>query len=203
MSALKESTTKKLSIGGAVVAAILASSCCIGPLVLAGLGVGAAGAFGGIGAYRPYILAVAAMLLGGGFYFTYRRKEGAHGDACGCERPKAARAGKLGLWVATVMVGLFAVAPSLIAKAYNAGATRPTAAETTSTASAIILVRGADCEACAGHLKDALRKAGGFHDLSLDTKTQRIRVTYEPAPARLEAYVRAIDDLGYEAEIVR
>jgi hypothetical protein len=44
---------KGLSIGAAVLAALAASSCCIGPILLAALGLGGAGLFAGIAAYRP------------------------------------------------------------------------------------------------------------------------------------------------------
>src|SRR5579875_1214121 len=98
MSQENEARAKKLTLGGAVLAALAASSCCIGPLILAALGIGGAGAFAVIGAYRPYILGVTAVLLAGGFYLTYRkpRASAVGGDACGCEQPspKAGRAGK-------------------------------------------------------------------------------------------------------------
>src|SRR5258708_3709479 len=151
-----------LTLGGALLAAIAASSCCIGPLVLAALGVGGAGAFATLASYRPWILGVTGILLGAGFYLTYRKE----GDACECEQPKAARAGKVGLWIATVMVVLFATAPTLIAKFFDAqrSAIDPSA----HTASVVIRVEGADCEACAAHMRGALQKVGGFHELTLD-----------------------------------
>src|SRR5436853_378029 len=61
--------------------------------------------------------------------------------------------------------------------------------------------RRIDCEACAVHLRGALAKVGGFHDLEMDIANQQIRIRYEPAPGRLEAYVAAIDKLGYEAAL--
>lgn len=70
--ATAEERAKRLSIGGAVLAALAASSCCLGPLLLAALGVGSAGAIAGLAAYRPYLLAGTALLLAVAFYFTYR-----------------------------------------------------------------------------------------------------------------------------------
>src|SRR5260221_14472583 len=102
MSATQLDSAKKFTLGGAILAAVAASACCIGPLVLAALGIGGAGAFAALGAYRPYILAGTAVLLAGGFYLTYRKPRAAvEGDACGCEKPKASRAGRIGLWIAT------------------------------------------------------------------------------------------------------
>jgi copper chaperone CopZ len=66
---------------------------------------------------------------------------------------------------------------------------------------AFVIVQGMDCEACAVHIREALIRAGGFHDLRLDLPKQTVTITYEPAPGRLEAYVKAINDLGYEASL--
>jgi copper chaperone CopZ len=201
MSDAKEVRAKKLSIGGAVVAAIAASSCCVGPLILAALGIGGAGAFAALRAYRPYILGVTAALLAAGFYFTYRKPKAAVGDACGCEKP--GRAGKSGLWIATGMVVVFAAAPNLLACLSRHGGQEQTVATTSGMPieHAVIRVEGMDCEACATHIRGALAKADGFHHLSVDLKGRTITVDYESAPGRLQAYVAAINDIGYEASI--
>jgi mercuric ion transport protein len=199
LSKENEARAKKLTLGGAVVAAIAASSCCIGPLILAALGIGGAGAFATIAAYRPYILAATAALLAGGFYLTYRKPKVAAGDACGCESPmpKANRAARVGLWIATALVVVFAAAPPLLAAVSQARPVPVAAGQ--KVGQTVISVQGLDCEACAAPIRTALTKVGGFHDLKLDLKAQTVAVTYEPAPGRLQAYVAAINGLGYEA----
>lgn len=197
---MNESGARKLSLTGAVLAALAASSCCLGPLVLAGLGLGGAGALAALSSYRGPILGVTAALLAAGFYLTYRKPRAAAGDACGCEVPRANRAGKVGLWLAAALVAVLVASPNVLARVYAAGQRSPTAA-TAATQTAIVLVQGADCEACAAHLRSALGKVGGLHELTLNVATQSATVTFEPAPGRLDAYVAAIDDLGYEARI--
>ena len=202
MSQETEARAKKATLAGAVLAAIAASSCCIGPLILAALGIGGAGAFATLGAYRPYILGVTAVLLAGGFYLTNRRPKLAEGgDACGCEspRPKASRAARFGLWIATALVVVFAAAPPLLAAVSHRAAAPVTAGQ--HLEQAVLAVQGLDCEACAAPIRTALTKVGGFHDLKLDLKTQAVTVSYEPAAGRLQAYVTAINDLGYEASV--
>jgi len=197
-----QSRARKLSLGGAVVAAIAASSCCIAPLILAAFGVAGGGALAAFAEYRPYLLAVTFVVLGIGFYLTYRKPKAVAGDACGCERPKAGRGARIGLWVATVLVVLFAAAPSLIGVAQDAFGTAPAfAAAGAPTEQARLRVDGMTCESCAVHVKEALTKVGGFHDLTLDLPGKNITVTYEPAPGRLEAYAVAIQGLGYAATL--
>jgi mercuric ion transport protein len=182
------------------VAALAASSCCLGPLFLAALGLGGAGATAAVAAYRPCLLALTAVLLGAGFYLTYRRSR-VTVDACGCERPRANRMGRIGLWTATGVVVLVAAAPPLLAK--WADLTRPhvRTQANASLASATFDVHGIDCAACAAPIRKALARAGGFRDLELDVPKQAVRVTYEPAPGRVAAYVAAMDDLGYETKV--
>jgi len=102
------------SVGGAIVAAFAASLCCLGPLLFAALGLGGAGLLVKFEAYRPYFAALTLVLLGAGFYLTYRRSgltpaTSTAGVACDCELPKANRFGRVMLWVATVVVaGLLA-----------------------------------------------------------------------------------------------
>ena len=65
----KESAAGSLAGLGAITSlgAIAGSSCCVLPLVLAGLGAGSA-AFGGLeflATYQPYIFGAAALLLAG------------------------------------------------------------------------------------------------------------------------------------------
>ena len=102
------------SIGGALAAAFASSLCCLGPLLLGGLGLGGGALLARVDAYRPLLATLTVALLGAGFYFTYRsRRPVPGGDAaattCDCQLPRANRLGRLVLWLATIAVaGLLA-----------------------------------------------------------------------------------------------
>ena len=188
-------------MGAALLAALAASSCCLGPVILAALGLGGAGVFAGVAAYRPLLLGVTAVFLGVGFYLSYRKPKVVQGDACGCERPKAGRLPRILLWVATVVTLLVAAAPPLLAKL---SAPKDPMGQTPASgpvATAAIRVDGIDCEACAAPIRKALVGAGGFNDLKLDVPTKMVTVSYVPGPGRPDIYLKAIDDLGYEAKL--
>jgi mercuric ion transport protein len=79
------SPVTSLSIGG-LSAAMLASVCCIGPMVFVALGAGfgatgfwagTAGVLKGLLPYRPAFISLTILLLGIGFYLTYRKPESA------------------------------------------------------------------------------------------------------------------------------
>jgi mercuric ion transport protein len=108
--------TRALSLGGAITAALAASACCIGPLLLALLGIGGAGALIALEPYRPAFAAVTLTLLGAGWYLTYRTpaKTSATNDECGCELPRANKAGERMLWLATGLVAVALLFPYLV-----------------------------------------------------------------------------------------
>src|SRR2546428_12852430 len=89
-----------LTVAGAVVSGLLASVCCIGPLLLAVLGIGGAGLLARFDSYRPAFTAATFALLGMGFWLAYRKPNMIEGDACGCGQPKANRLGRPLLWSA-------------------------------------------------------------------------------------------------------
>jgi mercuric ion transport protein len=91
-----------------ITSAFLASICCVGPLLFALLGVGGAGLLLKLGPYRLHFMALTFALLGIGFYLTYRWPKTAPlaegSDACACPAPRAHRASKIMLWIATLLV---------------------------------------------------------------------------------------------------
>jgi mercuric ion transport protein len=102
----------KLLSAGAVASAVAASVCCLGPLVLALLGLGGGALLLRFEPYRPYLLAATALFLGGGFYLTYRRppvEECAPGSTCA--HPSSRNGQKIALWIVTAIVVLAAAFP--------------------------------------------------------------------------------------------
>jgi mercuric ion transport protein len=99
-----------VAAAGSVVSGILASACCIGPLVFVMLGISGAAFAQRFEPFRPYLLLVTYGLLGGAFYLTYR-PQAACGPGEACETPRASRFGKAMLWVATIVVILATTFP--------------------------------------------------------------------------------------------
>lgn len=95
-----------LLAAGGIVAALGASSCCILPLVL--FGVGASGAWIGnltaLAPYQPLFVAIAVAFLTFGFWRVYRQPKAACTDGSSCASPGSSRVAKIGLWTAAVLV---------------------------------------------------------------------------------------------------
>lgn len=109
-----------LSVGG-LSAALLASVCCIGPLVFAAIGVGVgvtgfwavtAGVLKGLLPYRPAFIVLTILLLGIGFYRAYRKPESgrcATGEVCAQGSPKSRN--RTWLWITASLALVLVLAP--------------------------------------------------------------------------------------------
>ena len=88
---------------GGVLGALLASSCCVVPLVLVTLGVSGAwiGNLTAMEPYKPIFAAVALLFIGLGFWQVYFRARRACADGSYCARPQSSRITKVALWFAT------------------------------------------------------------------------------------------------------
>ena len=87
---------------GGVIAAVIASVCCIGPVVLALIGISSIGLFSMLEAYRSYLIGLTVVLLGFAFYFTYRKREVKCEDGS-CKVQSSSLWNKIGVWCATLI----------------------------------------------------------------------------------------------------
>ena len=186
-----------------VIAAGLASLCCIGPLVAVGLGLGAFGAAAFFESVRPYLLVVTVALLGTAFYLTYRKQpqEQCADGTCAVMPPRKSQ--KLALWLATAIVLPLAAFPYYSAlfwaDAASASVTvfagKPADGDWTV---AVFDIEGMTCAGCAASIRTTLDQVAGVStaEVSFDSKTAR--VTYHASHVSVEQLVTAISELGYE-----
>lgn len=97
---------KRLVAAGGLVGAILASSCCIAPLLLITLGVSGAwmGNLTALAPYQGYFIAATLVFLGAGYWYVYFKPKKDCDDDSYCASPQSDRVVKLALWLATALV---------------------------------------------------------------------------------------------------
>lgn len=111
---------QSLLAAGGLIGALAASSCCILPLVLFGLGVSGAwiGNFTRLAPYQPIFIAATLVCLGAGVWLVHRASTRACADGDACARPLPNRLVKTALVVATILVaaalGIDLLAPLLL-----------------------------------------------------------------------------------------
>jgi mercuric ion transport protein len=108
---------QRLMAAGSLLGALAATSCCILPLVLFGIGVSGAwiGTFTQLAPYQPFFLAATIACLAYGYWLVYRSSKVECAKCEPCARPLSNWLVRLGLIVATVLavaaIGFNLVAP--------------------------------------------------------------------------------------------
>ena len=201
---------EKLGVGkprwgvlGAVVTALLASLCCVGPLVLVLLGVGGAW-MSGLAVFQPYrvyLMIASAGFLGYAFYRTYRSAEEqdcAPGSYC-TDRPHRRRT-KIVLWAATAVVAiLFAlpyVMPPFVARR-NADSTEVSM----STVQATLRVENMTCSGCVATVTRVLSGLDGVRDVKVTLDPPKAVVLYDSSKLGPEDLTRATARAGYPSAL--
>jgi copper chaperone CopZ len=212
---------EKSVVGGAVVAAFLASLCCIGPLLFILLGVSAFGAATYFEAARPFLMGGAVLLLAAAFYWIYfKRGEATCAPGEACATKPVSRAGRMGLWVATLAVLAFAALPYFAGPlAAKIGSKKPATeqdeqeaccvAQRSGSTAAVPLtpadgmetttfkVAGMTCVSCEATIKLALERTPGVRRAEVSYDRGEAVVEYDPHKTTPAALRDAINGTGY------
>ena len=110
---MSQEQTGRLPLIGGVIAAIAASLCCVGPLVLVMLGVGGAwvGNLALLEPFRPYFLGAAVIALFFAWKKIYRAPTAACTPGSLCAMPQTNLVYKLLFWLVAVLVALALIFP--------------------------------------------------------------------------------------------
>lgn len=180
----------------ALLSAGLASVCCIGPLVVTGLGLGSLGLAAGLAHYRPLFLALTALILAVGFYLAYRKRPVVCVDGR-CELQSVSRTMKAALWTVAALAMGVASFPNWSARVLAGGsAAAPAGARTIS-----LKVSGMYCAACTVSIRQSLEKVPGVHSASVDFDTAKATVVTN-AKVDTAAVLKAVATAGYKAVVV-
>lgn len=114
----------KVSMAGGLIAAFLASLCCIGPLLFGALGVGVgvtgfladtAGFLKVLLPYRLVFIGLAGFLLGLSFYLAYRTPGGTCPSGVTCDSALSKPANPVLLWIITTFATALVLSPYWLA----------------------------------------------------------------------------------------
>ncbi|MDX6770166.1 MAG: mercuric transporter MerT family protein [Elusimicrobiota bacterium] len=187
---------KKLVGLTALASAGLASVCCLGPLVVTGLGLGSLGLAAGLIRYRPFFLTLTGVVLAVAFYLTYRKRSVACADGS-CELRSGSRTMKTGVWIVAAFAAALATFPSWSGRliSVRSGAV-PAGARVLS-----LRILGMDCEACTVAIKRSVEKVPGVLSAEIDF-AGRLAAVVSDGRADPEAVIRAVSAAGYKAELL-
>lgn len=220
---LKEKTV----LGGAVVAAFVASLCCILPLLFVVLGISSLGLGAVFEPFRPFMMGGAVILLALAYYWIYFKQDKSVSCAPGeaCETKPASRASRIGLWLATFAVVLFAFTPYITSAIANrvtsrepevitsdddcclrdksskpgnaAGADNQIPANTKQVTFTVI---GMSCATCEPAVRIALEKTPGVKRAVVSYEKSSAVVDYDPKQTTPETLREVINGTGYKVK---
>jgi mercuric ion transport protein len=101
-----------LGMVGAFGSAVIASLCCIGPLVLLSLGIGGAwtSSLTALAPYRPYAIVLVVMALGFAFYQLYLQPSSCE-IGKPCAHPRVLFVQRVVFWVVAILILLMLTFP--------------------------------------------------------------------------------------------
>jgi copper chaperone CopZ len=180
-----------------ILSAILASTCCVGPLLLVAIGVGSGAAL--VGRYHWFFLIGGIAVLTWAWAKYLREK-----TICDCEHKSMGgrRSGMLALLISTVLVLGFAglnISRYVFASAPLAAQTQMHLANGLNRI--VVSVEGLSCVTCEIPVRHALRRIDGVKSAHVSAGTKTATVDYEPAKTNPEQLVTAINSTGYRVEL--
>lgn len=180
-----------------ILAVLLASICCIGPLLLIAIGLGGGAVF--VGRYHWFFLIGGFVVLTWAWAKYLREK-----TLCDCEHKpmEGRRSGMITLLLVTVLVLGFAGLN--ISRYVFAGTPVPTSEQTqlaNGLNRVVIPVEGMTCATCEIAVRHALRRIDGVKSTEVSAANNTAIVDYEPAKTNPEQLVAAINSTGYRASL--
>ncbi len=197
---LKEENKGRLGLIGAIAAAVAASLCCLGPLILLALGVSGAwiGNLAAMEKYRPIFISVTLGLLGFAFYRVYRKS----GEACEpgshCASPKAGRFNEIALWIVTVLVlGLLATPYAVGYLSSGSRAAVQGSQIVAETRQVTLAVQNMTCAGCVPTVTSSLKGVEGILELRVTLEPPEAIIVYDPDKVDVEKMIIATSNAGY------
>jgi copper chaperone CopZ len=172
----------------AIFSSLIASLCCIGPVVAALLGIGTFGFLTALETFRPYLTILSIALIGAAFYLSYRMRKKCADGSCETVRRPSIR----GVWIGSILVvGLlafpylsFSQDPVVIPKA------------------AVISVKGMTCAGCEKLVESVVGKLDGVSAVHASASEGKINVVIDSTKISLPSIITTLDrETPYKASI--
>ncbi|MEJ5996627.1 mercuric transport protein MerTP [Pedobacter sp. Du54] len=188
-----------------LVAAAMASLCCILPMfaIIGGVGGSSATYFSWAEPYRPYIIALTIVLFGLAWYNMLQKKAIKKAE-CGCEEEAKGFMNSKGfLLIVTVISGLLITFPYYSDLLYA----KPVAAVTVGQsqkrlATARLSIQGMSCAGCTSHIDGGLKGISGISRSMTSFEKAMTEVSYDPDSISTDSISKKIRQIGYRNNII-
>ena|SRR3972149_7440679 len=199
----------KLLSGGGIITALLASLCCITPVlaVLGGLG-GIATTFSFLEPLRPHLIGLTVIVLGYAFYKAYKPKKNTDID-CACEGETNGKKvsfinSKKFLWIITAISALLITFPYYSKVLFPAAKENVVIVQSDNIVKAEIHIEGMTCTSCENYVDFALKSEAGVIKESSSYKTGIAKVEFDKTKVTEDQLKKAIEEkVGYKVKEIK
>ncbi len=200
-SFLRRFLDQKLAVAGSIGIALASSLCTIGPILFASLGLGSFAAASWFSAYRPFLLAAAALTLGASIYFEFSKNRIAAQCLLDERRFKLQKASRITLIGAITVSLLLALFP-YYRQPFIVHRSDPLNTSSTSTTlkTVTIHVRGISCDVTAANCKNKLLKRPGVIGARIDYKTGLATIQFDPKKTSSQKLKFEITRAGFQTK---
>jgi len=182
-----------------LISALVSSVCCVGPALLAFLGLfGFAG--GAFSRYHWYFIAAGVIGVAVAWWQYSREKKQLHALGSRMRNEGTTRI-ILALSTAVIVVVLGFSTYPLLARQCARTPSGDSQASVASLKSMTIPVSGMDCAMCAYPIKARLHDLPGVGKVDVDVPNGRVSVSYDPSRVKPEQLLTAINSTGYKASL--
>jgi len=186
-----------------LLSALMASACCLPPLLLLAFSIGSATAGAALARYHWWFLGAGVILLTVSWVLFVRERRSCKTDCC--KRPVNTRLTIASLIFGTLVVGGFAanaIYPYLgLAEKTEAKIERAVAREPSSQI-AVIPIEGMTCITCEVHVEKVLTSHPGIKSADASTTNANAVVAFDPAQTTIQDIAAAIQSqTGYQAKL--
>ena len=200
-------TKTKRGLSAAILAAIAASVCCVGPLVLLALGVGGAwvGSLTALEPFRPYFMAITFLLLGYAFYRIYRKPKAEECEPGSyCANPKSDKINKISLWTVTLLILILFSVPYVagVSVTNRNSSTQSAIFSAKDIARVTLDVPGMNCPACPFTVQKSLKNLKGVLQAEASLEQKKAVVLFDPTKVSIEEMIRATTNAGYPSTVL-
>lgn len=179
-----------------ILSAVMASVCCVTPLVLVVLGLGSLGIGALLGRFHWWFLAIAVGLLATAWVVYFKEQRRCQTGQCARGQGNAMR---WRLLIPSVVVGTFVGLNLYTYASQHRSASNGNPVPNDTVAQTVIPVEGMTCLTCELTIETTLKRLPGVQSADANVAEQHVQVAYDPTQVRLDDLIAAINKTGYRA----
>lgn len=194
----KSGSGNKTWIAG-VITAIIASLCCITPvLALIGGLSGAASAFSWLEPFRPYFMGLTVLVFAFAWYQKLKPKKKEIECAYEEDEKPSFRQSKKFLGIVTAFATLMLTFPYYSHVFFPKTESKVIIIESSNVVQANFDIEGMTCQGCEEEVKHEAAQLPGFIEATVNHETGRATVKFDKSKSTLEQVIEAINKTGYK-----